>query len=223
MTPEARLAAEYAPAIMLDLNEPFFPRWVGYSVLEASGPSPSFRRDLKVPTGGSTIEYAVYWDWDIGHYYDLEHAWVYIGADGEVADCEGSFHGRYLKGLLPDRSNLSGRQATLYSQPGKHAFSPSPLIFRLLPDAETATGPGAGSDGALIGGPLEGRVAREPWWDAAARDYLRSRAFSPAWAFQPYAIPQELLIPWDRLDRMLPALFVEGLNDLKGKNHGVES
>ena len=211
---DERVAEEFAPLFLFDAAEPFFPRYVGYSVLRADGPSPSFRRDLRVPPRGFVVEYAVYWDWDIGHLYDLEHVWIYVGQDLSVADCEGSFHGRWLKGLLPDRGNLDGRQATLYSQPGKHAFSPSPLVFRLLPDAETAVREGAGSDGALIGRPLEGRVVREDWWDEAARRRLRSFAFTPAWRFEPFAIPKSALIPWEKLNAILPDLFAGTLDGI---------
>ena len=209
------LAAAYAPRLLFDAAEPFLPRAVGWSVLRSAGPSPSFRRDLRVPAGGFAVEYAVYWDWDIGHLYDLEHLWVYVGPDGEVADCEGSFHGRYLKGLLPDRSNLSGRRAEFYCQPGKHAFSPSPLVFRLLPGAEADCGPDAGRDGALVGRPLEGRVVREPWWDEAARRRLRARAFVPAWRFISYEFPDTMLVPWAELDSALPDMFLKLLESLR--------
>lgn len=216
MTVDGTIAAAYAPLLLFDEAEPFFPRRVGYSIIRAEGPSPSFRRELKPPPGGAVAEYAVYWDWDIGHYYDLEHVWVYIAPDGSVAGCEGSFHGRWLKGLLPDRSNLSGRRAAVYSQPGKHAFSPDPIVFRLLPDADAAAGADAGREGVLVGGPVAGRVERKSWWDDAARAYLRRRAFVPTWRFRPFTIPRELLVPWAELDAALPSLFAEGLESLRG-------
>ena len=34
--------------------------------------------------------------------YDLEHIWVTVSGDGQVMDAEGSFHGKYLKLLLPE-------------------------------------------------------------------------------------------------------------------------
>src|SRR5690606_39325258 len=80
---ERVLAAMCAPAIMFDNHEPFYPVKVGYQIFEAPSPSPSFRRavDLYVDedrTASKVIEYAIYWDWDIGHLYELEHAWVYL-------------------------------------------------------------------------------------------------------------------------------------------------
>jgi hypothetical protein len=36
------------------------------------------------------IEYAIWWDWDIGHLYELEHVWVYLDADRQVIRGEAS-------------------------------------------------------------------------------------------------------------------------------------
>lgn len=202
-------ALRYAPRIMFDSREPFMPRYIGVSILDSSGPSPSFRRGIEVPRGGLAIEYAVFWDWDIQHLYDLEHLWVFVGPDGRVVDAEGSFHGMYIRILLPDRSNLEGDRVTAYSQPGKHAFAPLPVIFQLLPGFELATSAGAGLEGALIGRPLEGRVEREPWWDEAARDHLRGCAFEPSLDYLPYSPAPALIVPWAELDAALPSLFME--------------
>ncbi len=213
-------ALRYAPRIMFDEREPFMPRFIGTSILRASGRSPSFRRSIEVPPGGLAVEYAVFWDWDIQHLYDLEHLWVFVDAEGTVVDAEGSFHGQYIKALLPDRSNLAGDQVTAYSQPGKHAFAPLPPIFRLLPDFAYATGAGAGLEGALVTGPLEGRVEREAWWDEAAREYLRGRAFEPALEYRPFRPEPGQFVPWDELDAALPSLFLDLIDGLSARSRG---
>ena len=71
-------------------------------------PSPSFRREILLNTEDIkyVIEYAIYWDFDIQHLFELEHVWVYVDHTDRIADCEASFHGKYIKGLLKDRSNL---------------------------------------------------------------------------------------------------------------------
>lgn len=104
------LAMSYAPYLYFDKKEPFFPVRVGVTVLEEAGPSPSFRRrfEFEQPELKYIIEYAIYWDYDIQHLYELEHVWVYVGQDGQVLDCDASFHGWYFKGLLRNRSNLDG-------------------------------------------------------------------------------------------------------------------
>ena len=50
-------ALSYAPVIMFDQNEPFYPDFVGVSVIEHSGPSPSFRRELQFPSGSGPVCY----------------------------------------------------------------------------------------------------------------------------------------------------------------------
>jgi len=211
---DRELVARYAPQIMFDEREPFLPRRCGASVLRGPGPSPSFRRALEPPPGGLVVEYAVYWDWDIQHLYDLEHLWVYADGEGRVVDAEGSFHGRYLKALLPDRGNLEGERLRVWSQPGKHAFSPLPILFRLLPGFAECTTSRAGEGGALVGGPLEGRVEKPAWLDAAAAAYLRGRAFEPKLEYLPYELPLDILVPWEELDRELPAFFAEKAAEL---------
>ncbi|MBW7460502.1 hypothetical protein K0U00_41210, partial [Paenibacillus sepulcri] len=150
--------SKYAPYIYFDNNEPFFPVRVGVTVLEEAGPSPSTRRifEFEDPQVKYLIEYAIYWDYDIQHLYELEHVWIYVGHDGEVVDCDASFHGRHFKGLLHDRSNLvDGTHVKLYSQPGKHAFLPQPDMFYLLPELMTCTYETAGRRGLLITGPFD--------------------------------------------------------------------
>ena len=74
------------------------------------------------------IEYAIWWDWDIGHLYELEHTWTYVGADGRVVFAEASWHGGYSSAVLADGSVPLAPGTTthpvVYSQPGKHAFVP---------------------------------------------------------------------------------------------------
>lgn len=211
ITTDLDLARNHFPRILFDEAEPFFPIWLGVSVLDAAGRSPSFRRDLTPPPGGRVIEYAVYWHWDIQHLYDLEHLWVYLDASGTVCDAEGSFHGKYLKALLPDRSNLKGHEVTVYSQPGKHAFSPDPLVFRLLPDAEEASRSLIGKAGAEVPGPLNGRIVHRPEWDPPVKAWLTQHAFTPRWSFRPWTPDADQFLPWTDLNERLPELFLTNL------------
>ncbi|MEP7294157.1 MAG: hypothetical protein ABI835_20380, partial [Chloroflexota bacterium] len=120
------LALRHAPFIRFDSREPFLPSIVGYTVFRQSAQSPSFPREIKLPPGVScAIEYAVWWDWEIQHLYELEHLWVYLDGDGSVVGGEGSWHGSFS--ALDDGEGLpleAGR-LIVYSEPGKHAFAPS--------------------------------------------------------------------------------------------------
>jgi hypothetical protein len=145
------LALRYKPHIMFDRREPFELINLGYTVARESGRSPSFKRDIALPPGTAfCIEYAVYFDYDIQHLYDLEHIWVYADAKGKLTDAEASFHGHYFKTLALSRPRPeNGETLVCYCQPGKHAFMPQGEYFRLLPDWFSACNTGAGIGGLL--------------------------------------------------------------------------
>ncbi|WP_336764516.1 hypothetical protein [Paenibacillus sp. USHLN196] len=199
-------AMSYAPVLMFDRNEPFYPDFVGITVLDRSGPSPSFRRDIQFPAEAVqyVIEYAIWWDYEIGHLYEMEHVWIYVGHDGEVVDCEASFHGKVLRGLLKDRVNVVGRHVCLYSQPGKHAFSPLPVVFELLPDLYSAAGARAGCDGLLVNELFRGYFETNEQIDAQVMRYLQTQAFVPAMEFEEYLLKPEMFMTWDQLFGIIP-------------------
>lgn len=203
---------KYAPYVMFDVREPFYPEAIGVSVLEPSASSPSFRRtfkslDVEVK---HVIEYAIWWDYEIGHLYEMEHVWVYVGPNDEVVDCEASFHGRVLKGLLKDHSNLvDGTHVRLYSQPGKHAFSPLPIVFELLPNLYSAANEEAGVDGLLVNDMFSKYFSTNEEIDTKVRAYLQSFAFVPAMEFEQHQLEPELMMPWNELFAEIPRRIEE--------------
>ena len=125
---EQELALRYAPIVHFDQNETIPLQAVGYTIAKETTRSQSFpKREIVVPQDAAfVIEYAYYWDYDIQHMYDLEHIWVTVSGDGQVMDAEGSFHGKYLKLLLPELPGaLLPTQGHVHAfcQPGKHAFT----------------------------------------------------------------------------------------------------
>ena len=125
------LVARNAPILYFDAREPFLPLAAGYTLFTGDGPSPSFDRIVELrpedrPAAALAIEYAIWWDWDIHHLYELEHAWVYLDSKGFPVRLEASWHGKYYD--LP--LNLEGGRAVLLSEAGKHAFAPDPSWFR---------------------------------------------------------------------------------------------
>ena len=102
---EHELAVRYAPFLKFDHHEPFLPIAVGFTVMRQSGPSPSFPRTIEVGQGEQVLEYAIWWDWDIVHLYELEHVWIYLNSSGKPVRAEASWHGRYhsmgVNGDLP--------------------------------------------------------------------------------------------------------------------------
>ena len=103
------------------------PLAAGYTIFRASGPSLSFSRGRTVdvqPPVRMAIEYAIWWDWDIGHLYELEHIWVFVDEDGRVGALEASWHGGYHDMSLSGHLALDGDHPVVFSEPGKHAFAP---------------------------------------------------------------------------------------------------
>jgi hypothetical protein len=201
-----QLAKQYSPIMHFDEREPFYPVRIGVTVLEPNSSSPSFNRrfeqlDSQVEY---VIEYAIYWDYDIEHLYDLEHIWVYVAKDGRVADCEASFHGYYFKGVFKSHDTIEGKRVHLYSQPGKHAFMPDPRVFELIPDYDTCTYETAGSAGLIVTSAFKGIYSTSELINRNVEAYLQRFRFRPSGVYQPYALQDELFVSWEELRHEVP-------------------
>ncbi len=202
------LAVRYAPVIFMDEAEPFQPEIVGYTVFSRNGPSLSFPREIHVdPPTQYVIEYAVWWDWDIGHLYELEHIWVYVDKQGRITKLEASWHGRYHEmrhdGVIP----LEGGRPVVYAEPGKHAMAPTPEWFtqrasEVILACTRLAGSGGVWENVLYGKP----TVKSPRVDRLVRTYLRRKAFMPTFRFtRKLAISEDVLVPWRKLERIIPA------------------
>ena len=204
------LAARYAPWIYFDEAEPFFPLVVGYTIFKAERQSPSFLRRIQHdwrPDWSTAIEYAIWWDWDIGHLYELEHVWVYLDEAEKVVWVEASSHGAYASMLREDQTfPLAGSHPLVISQPGKHAFSPSPHWFEMFRDmVNVAASTRAGSDGVLVKSEYAHQIPKNPKVDARAAVWLRQKAFDPTLRFTNlFKVETDHLVPWPVLDTWIP-------------------
>ena len=175
---DAMLATAHLPVIMFDEREPFPVEMVGYTVFRESGKSPSSPRKIQLGENGREIciEYAVYFDYDIQHLYDLEHVWVYLDKDETIVDCECSFHGMYFRAW-----NVSGNiinqngQVCLYSQPGKHAMMPDPNLFHLFLEFQDSCKKTAGKDGILNPGFLKNYPSFSEADSRKAEKYIKKK------------------------------------------------
>ena len=209
---DRNLAAHYAPILQFDAYEPFLPSVVGYTVFRESASSPSFPRRIELVEAGQpptslAIEYAIWWDWDIQHLYELEHVWVYLDANGQVVRAEASWHGSYhnmaVNGWLP----LTGQRLTLFSEPGKHAFAPvRDWLEARLPLTQKSCRHSAGRGGVWITPLFKGIIqAKTPQADRLVHTHLEKLAFEPCMEFtQVYPIPAEMLVPWPALFEWIP-------------------
>lgn len=204
------LAARYAPIIMADEREPFTLIAAGYTIFDHEDASPSFpSRRVEWTSAGypatRAIEYALWWDWDIGHLYELEHVWTFVGAGGAVvAAVEASWHGMFGQAEPLAREDT---HPILLAQAGKHAMAATIEPFMEIREwAEQEAGTDAGKDGVLETELFRGRLAKTPENDARVKAYLKNLAFAPSWKFtKRFPVTREMLVPWSVLEEWIPA------------------
>ncbi len=236
---ELALAVRYAPTIAFDRLEPFFPTFAGVTIFREDAPSLSFPRQVTlrpqfpqisaadareiarlfpdghlppVPdlTAAVVIEYAIWWDWDIQHLYELEHVWSYVGADGRLLYAEASWHGGYFPMLWRGTTPRDGDRPLVYSQPGKHAFVPDPALFTAtVQERENLRRTcffRAGSGGLLLKDDLfRGKIAKDSIRDAIAGGFLKERAFDPSFEFtRTLTLDESMLVSWPALYGWIP-------------------
>lgn len=206
-------AARHAPIILLDEREPFDIVAVGYTIFDREAESPSFLPSRRIEWTNPgypavcAVEYAIWWDWDIGHLYELEHAWVYVGADDQVVAVEASWHGMFGPAEVDGKPVIEGTRPVLLAQPGKHAMAASiePLM-EIREWAEQEAGPEAGKDGLLNHQLFACGLPKTPENDAKVAAYLRKLAFTPAWKFSRRCeVTRQMLVPWTALREWIPA------------------
>jgi glycerophosphoryl diester phosphodiesterase len=223
-TEERALAARYAPILRFDAREPFLPLAAGYTILRQSGSSSSFSRGRQVELAPDdqlpsklAVEYAIWWDWDIGHLYELEHVWVFLDAEGQVVRGEASWHGGYHDMRHDGALALEGDRLIIYSEPGKHAFAPTPAWFekRRQRFKRSETSALAGASGILLSPYVADVVQVTPLKNRLVHTYLSQHAFEPSWDFsQAFRFAPEMLVPWPALRDWMGARVNDCLDQL---------
>jgi FMN phosphatase YigB (HAD superfamily) len=202
------LALKHMPVLMLDNAEPYQPVAMGYTVFDSQGQSPSSKFQI-VPQGGPVIEYAIWYDWDIQHMYDLEHVWVYLDSSGEVTRVDASRHGKRVRMVTSNGScQLNGDRPVVYSEAGKHAHWAG--------EAEMRQGagvylPAMCSDlaawwGVHLGNPFceSGRFTPTAFDHRLAKLKMKADAFLPSFGFSTANDDGIALVPWPILDTWIP-------------------
>jgi FMN phosphatase YigB (HAD superfamily) len=210
-------AVRHLPHLMLDEREPYQPFVAGYTLFTAPGQSPSSKFEV-VPKGALTIEYALWYDWDIGHLYELEHVWVHLDGEGEVIAVEASAHGkRNLMDAGWGLPEVRDGRPVLYCEPGKHAHWATPELIpsdtrRLL---NHLCGGLAGHEGVHLGNMFaeSGAYRPRPKDHRLARLKMRHDAFVPSFRFV-RARGELAVVPWAELADWIPRqveALMEGL------------
>lgn len=188
---ERELFQKYCPLLKEDEHEPFHITGIGCRLFTESGKSPTSNYRIELPDKGcKAIEYAFFWDYDIQHLYDLEHAFIYLDKENRITDLISSFHGRFYR-----QSDISfeGARPVLYIQPGKHALMAHPEYFRLFPDLESACNVKAGADGVAVPDMIKG-IVHDKTDDARTEAYIKERfSFTPSGAYKTATDPRGLI------------------------------
>lgn len=183
---DAERARRFAPVIRFSANEPFLPSHMGVTILTQARQSPSCRHHLTFEPGvARIIEYALWWDWDIGHLYDLEHVWIKLADDDRILAVEASAHGRFATMVGADGGvPMQDGRVTLCAEPGKHAFHAGPdTIVARRRELGRACAELAGEGGILVNDMFAHLFDFAPAQHRAVRRHLELQAFTPAFAF----------------------------------------
>jgi glycerophosphoryl diester phosphodiesterase len=207
---ELELVQRYAPRIHFDIREPFIPSVVGYTIFRQTAMSPSFPREVVLPEGAAfAIEYAIWWDWDIQHLYELEHIWVYVNTAGQIMAADASWHGGYhaMVDAIGEVPVEDGR-VTLYSEPGKHAFAPViEWLIERRPTTEKGCTTRSGVMGVHVTPLFQGLIHdRKPLNNNVVHAWLERQAFTPTYDFSNvFELSSTVLVPWPQLFQWIPS------------------
>ena len=220
-----QFAFDYAPIIYMDKKEPFGIKKVGFKQYFTDGSeSESFNRrfDFKNHDGAvMALEYVYYLDYDIQHLYDLEHIWIYLDANGQVAGAEGSYHGRFLNAMNRTFDGVKlrdGKRLVMYSQPGKHAFLSDSKLMYLYSELYSSCDRLAGISGLDAPQRFIRDIDCSDSDDEKVIQYIRENySFVPSMEFQEFEIPKEDYMPWSELAEEIPGYIREELGKILGK------
>lgn len=217
---EGQLAARHRPLLRLDANEPFRPLVVGYTVYRHEAPSVSSKFVIH-PKAATVIEYAIWYDWDIQHLYDLEHVWVHLDDAENIVAVEASRHGARRRMLRADGSlPVEDGRPVLYLEPGKHAHWADAGEMRAKAGVliEAMCGAFSGEQGIHLSNLFSDRAAigASAFSCRLARLKLKRAAFRPAWSFSRTGDDDGgiALVPWALLEQWVPVRFAALVADL---------
>lgn len=168
------------------------------------------REGWRKKTAKKVIEYAIYYDSDIVHVYDLEHIWIYLDENDEILGVKGSRHGVIVTAYSgPNKIRYFNGHPLIYATPGKHSniVNLKQLNRRILTRACAKM---AGSKGIYDVQFFDDEIREhfekiDPGKEFIAAKYLKKYAFEPTFRFNRYIIPErDLLISWDELMHWIP-------------------
>lgn len=216
-------ARRHAPILMCDAGEPFRPVWIGVTRLEPGDTSPTTPHVLTGPAGThSVLEYAIWWDGDIGHLYELEHVWVFLDQYGERLHVAASAHG----GILDMNCVSEDGRPLLYCEPGKHAHAESRDALMQRGDSlARACTREPEARGILVNDLFaEALTFLTPYDRFLAREYLRALQFTPNFNFTTrFDLAALPMMSWHELQLHIPRFLRDQMESLRAARQGVKA
>lgn len=202
------LFKKYSPIFYKDANEPFIIQKVACTMYKENAKSVSSKYEIEFDAETEfVLEYAVYWDFDIQHLYDLEHVFLSIDKDGHIVDIISSFHGKFYR---QKNAEFKDNHPILFLQPGKHAIMAHPEYFDLFKDLMSACNVKAGIDGILIPPFLENSLSYSAKDHQLIKEYIKKTySFTPSYEYIEEERIDSKLISFDNLVELIPSYINE--------------
>ncbi len=214
------LAHAHRPLLRLDDAEPFLPLAAGFAIYREAAQSVSSKFQIE-PVADCVIEYAIWYDWDIQHLYDLEHVWLHLDLQGQIALVEASRHGSRLVMRRADGSSpVEGGRPVLFLEPGKHAHWADGEAMRLQAGKriEEMCEALAGQHGIHLSNRFSeaGLFYATEEQDQNARAQLQSWRFTPSWIFARTSddVGDYRIVPWSVLEAWVPTRVKHLISEL---------
>ncbi|WP_319568027.1 HAD family hydrolase [Cohaesibacter marisflavi] len=223
----ALLARQLAPILLCDKLEPFEPAVVGISHLKRGETSPSFKHMnpfTRAPNRTfSILEYAIWWNGDIQHLYELDHVWIYLNENNTPIHITASAHGEMID---ISQSNWQDRQIRLFCEPGKHALAPTSAEIIAKQDwlNDVCTNPDK-----IIGFEIPAEFTDHmsflsPYDDFLAHDFLRKKCFTPSYSFEKsFDLSKVPFVSWGELEILIPRLLRDQTELLRKNKKGIKA
>ncbi len=223
----ALLARQLAPILLCDKLEPFEPHVVGISHLKRGEPSPSFRHMnpfTKAPNRTSSVlEYAIWWNGDIQHLYELDHVWIYLNENNVPIHITASAHGEMID---ISQSNWQDRQIRLFCEPGKHALAPASAdILAKREFLDAACSQSETIDGFQIPAEFKDHMSfLSPYDHFLACDYLKQMRFTPSYSFEKsFDLSKVPFLTWNELEILIPRFIRDRTERLRKNKKGIKA
>jgi hypothetical protein len=154
------------------------------------------------------IEYAVLYDSDINHIYDLEHIWVYLDEKFRIMGVKGTRHAMHVtQYATPEQIKFVQGHPVLYAAPGKHSYYQHPsLMEKGLYTRECRRGAGRVMDVQYFSTEMWRKLLPYYPGKAAIKKAFQSKfVFTPSYSFSnAIHLTRSMMVPWDELEKEVP-------------------